>query len=270
MAGDFKQMAPVLHRFLHDIENATVPAGLPVFGQSPREDQLREAVSAYLFAAFPRDMHDEVEAKVPMWADAFLAGRPIGPIDQGGLREPIATVLTRVDKDLPGWIQALRESGHAEIQGLLRALCGRHVPSHLLGDPLRKPEALPTGVNLHAVDSARIPTEAAWRVGQKMADKFLQRYQESHGAPPKRVSLVLWYGETERHQGAMESMAMALLGVRPVWNRQGIVDDLQLVSRDELGRDRVDLVFTTSGNYRDGFPDKLQLRGPRGPIGGPG
>jgi cobaltochelatase CobN len=37
------------------------------------------------------------------------------------------------------------------------------------------------------------------------------------------------------------------------------VDDLQLVEREELGRDRVDVVFTVSGNYRDGFPDKLQL-----------
>ena len=31
------------------------------------------------------------------------------------------------------------------------------------------------------------------------------------------------------------------------------------MDRAELGRDRVDVVFTVSGNYRDGFPDKLQL-----------
>ncbi len=256
MAGDWKQMAPALHRFLHEIEDAPVPAGLPVFGQSPREDQLREAVSAYLFAAFPRAMHDEVEAKIPVWAEMFLAGREI---DRGDERAEIGVVLKRAAEDLPGWIQTLRESGQAEMNGLLRALRGEYLPSHLLGDPLRKPEALPVGANLHAVDSARIPTEAAWRVGQQMADELLQRYQESHGTSPKRVSIVLWYGETERHQGAMESMALALLGVRPVWNRQGIVDDLQLVDREEMGRDRVDVVFTVSGNYRDGFPDKLQL-----------
>ena len=145
------------------------------------------------------------------------------------------------------------------MQGLLVALRGAYLPSHLLGDPLRKPEALPTGGNLHAVDPARIPTEAAWRVGQKMADEFLNRYRESHGALPKRVSIVLWYGETERQQGAMESMALALVGVRPVWNQQGLIQDLQLISPEELRRDRVDVVFTVSGNYRDGFPDKLQL-----------
>ena len=256
MQGDFTQMAPALHRFLHDIENATVPAGLPVFGQPPREDQLREAVSAYLFAAFPRPLHDDVEALMPAWADAFIAGEEV---DTEGLRPEIAAVITRARSTLPDWIRLLRESGPAELRGLLSALRGEHLPSRLLGDPLRKPEALPTGGNLHAVDAARIPTEAAWRVGQKMADEFLKRYQETHGAAPKRVSLVLWYGETERQQGAMESMAMALLGVRPIWNAQGIVDDLQVVDREALGRDRVDVVFTVSGNYRDGFPDKMQL-----------
>jgi cobaltochelatase CobN len=167
--------------------------------------------------------------------------------------------LTRVQKDLPKWIEQLRQSGDAEMRGLLSALNGVYVPSRLLGDPLRTPEGLPTGGNLHAVDSARIPTEAAWRVGQKMAQELLDRYREQHDSPPKRISMVLWYGETERNQGAMESMALALLGVRPIWNQQGIVDDLQLIDRQEFGRDRVDVIFTASGNYRDGFPDKLQL-----------
>jgi cobaltochelatase CobN len=193
---------------------------------------------------------------IPEWSKAFAAGQDIGTED---IDQKIATIVTRVGKNLPTWIRLLRESGSAEMAGLLAALRGQRLPSRLLGDPLRKPEALPSGGNLHAVDSARIPTEAAYRVGQQMADEFLQRYVGTHGASPKRVSVVLWYGETERQQGAMESMAFALLGVRPIWNAQGIVDDLQLIDREELGRDRVDVVFTISGNYRDGFPDKVQL-----------
>ena len=255
MTGSIKQMAPTLHRFLHEIEDAPVPAGLPVFGQSPTEVQLHDAVGAYLFAAFPAAMHDEVESRIPVWADKFLLGKE----PDGELSVEIAAILARAGKDLLGWIQSLRASGQAETQGLLNALNGAHVSSRLLGDPLRKPEALPTGGNLHAVDSARIPTEAAWRVGQKMAADFLATYQEAHHAPAKRVSLVLWYGETERHQGAMESMAMVLLGVQPVWNQRGMVEELKLIPAAELGRDRVDVVFTVSGNYRDGFPDKLQL-----------
>ena len=255
MTGSIKQLAPTLHRFLHEIEDAPVPAGLPVFGQAPTEDQLHEAVAAYLFAAFPAALHDEVESRIPQWASAFLSGDQPG----GELSNEIAGVLARAGKDLPGWIESLRASGQSEMRGLLSALNGAYVPSRLLGDPLRKPEALPTGGNLHAVDSARIPTEAAWRVGKKMAEEFLKTYEETHHAPAKRVSLVLWYGETERHQGAMESMAMALLGVQPEWNQRGVVDELKLVPSSELGRERVDVVFTVSGNYRDGFADKLQL-----------
>ena len=255
MTGSIRQMAPILHRFLHSIEDSPVPAGLPVFGVAPTEDQLHEAVGAYLFSMFPATMHDEVESRIPLWASAYLSGSE----PDGELTPETADILARAGKELPGWIESLRTSGQSEMQGLLKALNGAHVPSRLLGDPLRKPEALPTGGNLHAVDSARIPTEAAWRVGQKMAEEFLKTYQETHHAPAKRVSLVLWYGETERNQGALESMAMALLGVQPVWNLRGIIEELKLVPAAELGRKRVDVVFTVSGNYRDGFPDKMEL-----------
>jgi len=211
MNGDFTQMAPALHRFLHEIEDAPVPAGLPIFGESPSEERLLAAIGAYLFAAYPQEMHDDVEALIPEWSKAFATGQQIETDD---LTPEIGEILMRVQKDLAMWIGRLRESGPAEIAGLLTALRGQRLSSRLLGDPLRKPEALPSGGNLHAVDSARIPTEAAYRVGQQMANQFLTRYQDTHGTPPKRVSLVLWYGETERQQGAMESMALALLGVR--------------------------------------------------------
>ncbi len=256
MTGSIQQLAPALHRFLHQIEDAPIPAGLPIFGQPPNDDQLRQAVGAYLFSAFPAALRDTVASHIPAWSVAFLNGDVV-PIE--GFGDEPGKILARVANDLPGWIQSLRDSGPAELHGLLNALAGKHLPSHLLGDPLRKPEALPTGANLHAIDSARIPTEAAWRVGQQMARDFLDRYQETHHEPAQRVSLVLWYGETERHQGAMESMAMALLGVRPVWNARGIVEGLQLIPATKLDHARVDVVFTASGNYRDGFPEKLQL-----------
>jgi cobaltochelatase CobN len=248
MRGSVQAMAPALHRFLHEIEDAPLPAGLPVFGESPSEERLREAVSAFLFAAFPSSMSDTIEPHVRAWSATFLRGEMV-----------IDPLLGDRANDLPTWIRAMRDSGHDELHGLLAALAGKHLPSRLLGDPLRKPEALPVGLNLHAIDSARIPTEAAWRVGQQMADNFLKDFQATHHTAAKRVSLVLWYGETERHQGAMESMAMALLGVRPVWNARGNVESLELIPTKDLGRERVDVVFTTSGNYRDGFADKLLL-----------
>jgi len=80
MNGDFKQMAPVLHRFLHDIEDAPVPAGLPIFGESPTEARLEAAIGAYLFAAYPQTMHDDVEESTCAAdrAGAAAGGRPPG------------------------------------------------------------------------------------------------------------------------------------------------------------------------------------------------
>jgi hypothetical protein len=70
---------------------------------------------------------------------------------------------------------------------------------------------------------------------------------------------VLWYGETIRHQGAMECQALYLMGVEPQWNSRGVVDGLRLIPESELGRPRVDVVITVAGIYRDGFPDKMLL-----------
>ena len=71
--------------------------------------------------------------------------------------------------------------------------------------------------------------------------------------------MVLWYGETERHRGALESEALYLMGVEPVWNARGVVDDVRLIPDAELGRPRVNVLFTISGIYRDGFGDKVAL-----------
>ncbi|HEU0124295.1 MAG TPA: cobaltochelatase subunit CobN [Bryobacteraceae bacterium] len=255
MTGSWKEMAPALHRFLHEIEDSPIPAGLPIFGKPPGEEQLREAIGAFLFAAFPAALHDDVEEHVPLWSGQLLRGEPA---DEKLASPGALPILRRTAAEVPAWLDHLRGSGQWELDGLARALSGKHIPSRLLGDPLRRPDALPTGGNLHAVDGTRIPTEAAWRVGQTMAKEMIARHQDTHQTVPKRVSVVLWYGETERHQGAMESMALSLMGVRPVWNSRGIVEDVELIPDAELRRPRIDVVFTVSGNYRDGFPDKLQ------------
>ena len=92
-----------------------------------------------------------------------------------------------------------------------------------------------------------------------MAAAMLDRFVKEQGKMPEKVSMVLWYGETIRHQGAMESEALYLMGVEPKWNARGVVDGLRLIPEKELGRPRVDVVLTLGGIYRDGFPDKVLL-----------
>jgi len=44
-----------------------------------------------------------------------------------------------------------------------------------------------------------------------------------------------------------------------VWDGRDKVVDIELINSEELGRPRIDVLVTTSGLYRDTFPDKVRL-----------
>ena len=246
-----------LHDFAHGVENGPIPAGIHALGQLPSESVQREAIADFLKYGFQESEWKQFESEVSEWAGAIYEGRQ--PQVNGNyppaLRDKILTALPQA----VSWLRRLRESPQRELDALPLILSGRYQPTGLLGDPMKVPDALPSGRNLHAFDAALIPTKAAWALGGKMAEQMLARYRKEKGGYPSKVSMSLWYGETERHQGAMESMALHLMGVEPVWNARGVVVDLRLIPDAELKRPRIDVVFTISGIYRDGFGDKVLL-----------
>jgi cobaltochelatase CobN len=246
-----------VHKFLHDTENNTVPLGMHVVGEAPPETNQREGLAAFIKYTFDESEVALLQREIPGWADTIFEGkRPDVPRDYSeALREKIDRALDEAAE----WILHLRESPPRELDGLVTVLAGKYLPSGPLGDPLRVPAALPTGRNEHASDGSLIPTRAAWNVGRRMADEFIAKYRIEHGEFPDKISLVLWYGETSRHQGALEGMALYLMGVEPIWNARGVPDNLRLIPDRDLGRPRVDVLFTISGIYRDGFPDKVFL-----------
>ena len=236
---------PTLHAFLHKVEAEPMPLGIHALGEMPSEADQVDALALMLGALLPADA-----AQRRAWAEAIVRGHaPDGGDDT--TRKALAAARQ--------WLADLRSSPQQELDGLITVLSGRYLPSGPLGDPVRVPDSLPTGRNLHAFDGARIPTRAAWALGQEMAAQTLARFAQASGGVPQSVSMVLWYGETERHQGAMEAEALYLMGVEPVWNARGIVEDVLLIPDAQLGRPRVNVVLTTSGIYRDGFGDKIAL-----------
>ena len=238
-------IAPTLHAFLHKVEAEPMPLGIHALGQAPSEADQVEALAMMLGAQLKADATQR-----HAWAADLAAGRMP--------QTPDANARRALDAGRQ-WLADLRASPQAEVDGLVTVLAGRYLPSGPLGDPVRVPDSLPTGRNLHAFDGAKIPTRAAWALGREMAEQTLTRYRQAHGKWPESVSMVLWYGETERHQGAMEAEAMVLMGVEPVWNARGNVEDVRLIPDAELGRPRVNVLLTTSGIYRDGFGDKIAL-----------
>ncbi|WP_130392729.1 cobaltochelatase subunit CobN [Cupriavidus agavae] len=241
----WEQVEPVLHAFLHKVEAEPMPLGIHALGQMPEAADQADALALMLGAqvrAAPATLRE--------WAEALVAGR-----DPAAPDEPARRALAAGRQ----WLADLRASPGAEVEALVTALSGRYLPTGPLGDPVRVPDSLPTGRNLHAFDGAKIPTRAAWALGKTMAGQTLARYRDQRGQWPESVSMVLWYGETERHQGAMEAEALYLMGVEPVWNARGDVEDVRLIPDAELGRPRVNVLLTTSGIYRDGFGDKIAL-----------
>lgn len=236
---------------LHEMEEQAVPLGLHRIGEGSPAAALREAAAAYLRNAATPQTREEVYRHAEAWAEALVRG------DAGGIAaSPAAGKLL---PEAGEWLRQLRASPGAELDSLIAVLNGRHLSSGVSGDPLRTGAALPSGRNLHDQDPRGFPSKASWAAGERLAAELIKTYTKKHGVAPKRVSFVLWFGDAGRTQGLQEAQAMALLGVRPVWNGRGQVADVELVPAKELGRPRVDVVFTMSGLYRDGMPEKLPL-----------
>jgi cobaltochelatase CobN len=154
--------------------------------------------------------------------------------------------------------ERLRASAHLEMHNLLQGLAGRFVEPGEGNDPLRNPEAIPTGRNLYGFNPAKLPSPAAWELGRKAAEQIIANHLEKHGKYPNKVAVVLWAVEMLRNEGVNESTILWLMGVRPKWQPSGKVIGLEVVPGKELGRPRIDVLINASGLYRDLFPDKMQ------------
>jgi cobaltochelatase CobN len=150
-----------------------------------------------------------------------------------------------------------KKSGAAETSSLLRALEGHYIPPAEGNDPVRNPAAIPTGKNFYGISPNRLPTRAAWELGQKAAGEIIDKYVAEHGAYPDKVAVVLWAVESLRNEGMNESTILSLVGVEPTWSSAGVVTGTRPIPAARLKRPRVDVAIDISGLYRDLFPDKV-------------
>ncbi len=153
---------------------------------------------------------------------------------------------------------ALMREDH-EVVGLLRALDGRYIRPAPGGDLLRTPEILPTGRNLHGFDPFRIPSAFAMRSGQRGAELLLERHLADTGELPRSIAFVLWGTDNLKTQGVPIAQSLALLGARPRFDSYGRLCGADLIPLEELGRPRIDVVFSLSGIFRDLMPLQTKL-----------
>ena len=184
---------------------------------------------------------------------------------QDNLKINLSAIPGKSTEQELNWIRqflfpALQETPQ-EISQLIHGLNGGYVPSGASGAPTRgRPEVLPTGRNFYSVDIRAIPTETAWDIGRKAADEVILRYTQENGEYPKTLGLSIWGTSTMRTGGDDIAEALALLGVRPVWDGPSRrVVDIEIIPLSVLGRPRVDVTLRISGFFRDGFPNLIDL-----------
>src|SRR5690606_13653891 len=75
-------------------------------------------------------------------------------------RRPVDAKLLAEDMDA-----RIVESGARELGSLVRALAGGFVPVGSGNEPIRNPDAYPTGKNFYGIDPEKVPKRAAWELG---------------------------------------------------------------------------------------------------------
>jgi cobaltochelatase CobN len=246
---------------LHGLASLPQPLGLRTFGQTAESDKILLTVLQILgpdyIKAFGR-------------SPSLVTTRPYQELE----RDEVFLALKRAvlenadlslfpEKARPFLADARVHYEHfahtKELDNFVNALAGGFTPTTTGNDPLRNPEAVPTGRNLYGFDPHRIPTKAAWEAGGKLARDFLDKYENQHGVLPDKIAFELWQTETVNHFGVVESKIFSLLGVKPVWNERGEVTGVEVVPREALRRPRVDVVLSIGGLYRDNLPELMLL-----------
>jgi magnesium chelatase subunit H len=146
-----------------------------------------------------------------------------------------------------------------EIDGVLRSLNGGWVGPSPGNDVMRNDDIVPTGRNIHALDPYRVPTSVSMDAATKLVNTMLDRLTAQQGKLPETIAMVLWGTDNLKSDGEGIAQCLLLLGARPVEDELGNVSDVELMTLEELGRPRIDIVMTLSGIFRDLFHHQAGL-----------
>lgn len=290
---DLDRFTGQLHAHLEEIESRLIPTGLHIVGEQPTSADLTDLLMA--IAEYDRPEHNvrslaDLIAE-PMFGRGYHALQIAAEAGDGGaldscrtvratMREAIGIALqhdaSRAQQHVKSAIRSVdgravlralrylidtagRACEERELDAMSAALCGRYVAPAIGSDPVRRPEALPSGRNIHGLDPASVPSVAALRNARRVVDAMLAKCVEETGRTPASVGLVLWGLDNIKTHGEAIAQAFVLLGVEPVVNSIGRVSQLEVVPLERLGRARIDVTVQASGIFRDIFGMQIEL-----------
>ncbi|MCX8043712.1 MAG: magnesium chelatase subunit H [Desulfobacterota bacterium] len=264
-----------LHRRLHDIKTALIPARLHILGNGFTDEEIADYLTAYFrtsgenghrlyracassegfdWETIARDPHlhtqayEKTTAAVGHWIKHYILNNTTDTAP------PAFEQLIAQGKKIARLLKANRE-----LEELLRALNGEFILPGVGGDLFRSPDILPSGRNLVQFDPRLIPSPSALKHGARIAEATLIRYRDKHNTYPRSIAVVLWGLETAQTYGETVGQILAYLGVRVVKKTGNWETIVELVPLEELGRPRIDVTVQICGFFRDMFPTTLAM-----------
>ncbi len=261
----------VLHDYLHELQSELMPYGLHVFGVSPEDEKLVSMVKSmlgddftdHIYAVLPGDSGDEEDRENKADSDAILLLNAT-LLNGTNMSEAQFEILNLTDDNITSDLELATAYANnlslttREVDQALRALNAEYIEPGTGNDPIRNPDALPTGKNFYSFDQRTIPDEETEAMGRAVINTWLDSYYAENGTYPNKVAFVLWSVETMRHEGLMEAQIYELLGVK--LNRtSGRITGFEVIPEEEMTHPRIDVLLVPSGLYRDTFPYQLEL-----------
>ncbi|MDR1085124.1 MAG: cobaltochelatase subunit CobN [Deltaproteobacteria bacterium] len=297
-AEEFGDFLAKLHAYCHELSDTMIADGLHVLGQTPEGDRLSEFVvqltrikngsipslreTLVKAAGFDYDLLLKNRGKVLPEFGGLSGGQLIAGAHQRALNlvkalaekdfDPAAApdlaekelgqknydvteVLTWAARELVPNIRLCSE----EIDAVSAALKSGFVRPGPSGAPSRgQADILPTGRNFYSVDPRKVPSRAAWKIGVALGDALIERALKDNGRYPENVGIIVYGTTTMRTQGDDIAEILYLLGLKPVWRTDGVVDGLEVIPLAELLRPRIDVTPRISGFFRDSFPNLVE------------
>lgn len=260
-----------LEPYLESLETASMPYGMHVLGKQPPDEQTIGMIRLML----GDDFVDAVESITNSGNASANASTNVSTqlleavlLNNTSISDAQNQILGTTNSNITAYLeqgavyyQNILDCDQ-EIPNMLRALNGEYIEPDSGNDPINSPESLPTGIDFYSIDSRTLPGEAEWLAGMKIANQTLELYKENNnGTYPETIGFVAFSTELIRNRGVTEAEVLYLLGVQPAWDSNGRIDleGFSVIPESELGRPRIDILYTASGLYRDMYPEKLKM-----------
>ncbi|WP_305063914.1 cobaltochelatase subunit CobN [Methanococcoides sp.] len=276
----FEKIVDTAHEAITKLYNTQIPDGMHIFGESPEGEKKTEFINSILrydsemrklvFDLLGMDI-EPAEATSDVLVEIDALGKEIlnGFLDDNEpvtvckevlgdrlkrlneariftVREKVADILWRIDtSDEIGALFHGYDAGYIEPG-----------PSGLI--TRGKPEVMPTGRNFYSLDPYKVPTKAAWRIGQRLADGVIEKYVDEHDKLPENIAMYWMASDIMWADGEQLAQIMHLIGVEPIW-KGGQVKEYRIVPLEELNRPRIDVTIRVSGITRDCFYNCIEL-----------